>query len=144
ILGQIGRRYRACSWSRRSGLLFFNLLFEGGDPLLERVRGFRVLLFELLQLLLQIGGCLRARDREGAEEARSQVPPRCHWLTSVYNATTDRGRATYVAPGIGSAACHATMSCGASRPVSIHLRHAPLLPGSSNSSCSQYAFRMMW
>ena len=49
-------------------------------------------------------------------------------------------------PGTAGAICHGTMSCGESSAVSIQRRHGrpSSRSGSSNSSGSQYAFRMRW
>ena len=61
--------------------------------------------------------------------------------------TTDRGSARYLSPETKGARSQSTISCGESRKVSIHRRHAfpppPAAGGSSNSSGSQYALRMM-
>jgi hypothetical protein len=59
--------------------------------------------------------------------------------------TTDRGPDRYVLPEMGGADLQSVMSSGEGSDVSIHRVHPPEgAIGSSNSSGSQYAFKIKW
>jgi hypothetical protein len=50
-----------------------DLLLQDSDPLPEHASSLCVFLFEFLQLLLELSGCLRARVQDGEKQGRSQT-----------------------------------------------------------------------